>query len=98
MYPDVCGQAHQLRYNLYNKLNRKHMFKKFLLKKMMKSQLKDMPKDQADMLMGMVEKNPDLFMKIAKETQELIKEGKDQMVATMEVSKKYEKELQQMMR
>ncbi len=73
------------------------MLKKFLLKKMMKSQLKNMPKDQADMISTMVEQNPELFMKIAKETQALVKGGKDQMVATMEVSKKYEKELRQMM-
>ncbi len=64
----------------------------------MKAQLKDMPKDQAEMLEAMVEKNPDLFMKIAKETKELVKGGKDQMVATMEVSKKYRKELEQLMR
>lgn len=65
---------------------------------MMKSQLKNMPKDQAEMISTMVEQNPELFMKIAKETQALVKGGKDQMVATMEVSKKYEKELRQMMR
>jgi len=80
-------------YSIYNYF----MLKKFLLKKMMKSQLKNMPKDQADMISTMVEQNPELFMKIAKETQALVKGGKDQMVATMEVSKKYEKELRQMM-
>lgn len=56
-----------------------------------------MPKDQAEMLERMVEKNPDLFIKMAKETQELVKkQGKDQMSAMMEVSKKYEKELRQL--
>lgn len=73
------------------------MFKKFLIKKLMKSQLKNMPKDQADMLGAMMEKNPDLFMKMAKEAQELVKGGKDQMAAMMEVGKKYQKELQQLM-
>lgn len=73
------------------------MFKKFLMKKMMQSQLKNMPKDQAEMLTSMVEKNPELFMKIAKETQELVKGGRDQMSAMMEVGKKYQKELQQLM-
>tara|TARA_B100000745_G_scaffold299783_1_gene251512 strand:+ start:29838 stop:30062 length:225 start_codon:yes stop_codon:yes gene_type:complete len=74
------------------------MFKKFMLKKLMASQLKNMPKDQADMLAAMVEKDPELFMKIAKETQELVKGGKDQMNAMMEVSKKYRNELAQLMR
>jgi len=68
------------------------------MKKMMKAQLKDMPKDQAEMLESMVEKNPDLFIKIAQETKALVKGGKDQMVATMQVSKKYRKELEQLMR
>ncbi len=74
------------------------MFKKFMMKKLMASQLKDMPKDQADMIAAMVEKNPELFMKIAKETQDLVKGGKDQMNAMMEVSKKYRRELEQLMR
>ncbi|QSH39560.1 hypothetical protein JXR01_00930 [Candidatus Kaiserbacteria bacterium] len=73
------------------------MFKNFLVKKLMKSQLKNMPKDQADMIGAMIEKNPELFMKIAKEAQQLVKGGKDQMAAMMEVSKKYQKELQQLM-
>ncbi|MAJ97096.1 MAG: hypothetical protein CMI56_00590 [Parcubacteria group bacterium] len=73
------------------------MLKNFLVKKLMKSQLKNMPKDQADMIGAMIEKNPELFMKIAKEAQQLVKGGKDQMAAMMEVSKKYQKELQQLM-
>lgn len=69
------------------------MIKEFLLKKMMQKQLKDLPKDQQDKLMRLIENNPDLFMKIAKETQEKIKGGKDQMAASMEVMKKYQAEL-----
>jgi len=74
------------------------MFKKFIMKKLMKSQLKNMPKDQAEMIGAMIEKNPELFMKIAKETKELVKGGKNQAVAMMEVSKKYRKELEQLAR
>ncbi|MBL4644409.1 MAG: hypothetical protein JKX80_00915 [Candidatus Pacebacteria bacterium] len=65
---------------------------------MMKAQLKNLPKDQAEMIGAMIEKNPDLFMKIAKEAQQLVKGGKDQAVAMMEVSKKYRKELEQLAR
>ena len=67
--------------------------KEFFLKKMVQSQLKNMPKEQQEQVMTLIEKNPDLFMKIAKETQEKIKGGKDQMLAMMEVSKKYQSEL-----
>ena len=74
------------------------MFKNFLMKKLMKSQLKNLPKDQAEMIGAMIEKNPELFMKIAKETKDLVNGGRDQMSAMMEVSKKYQKELQQLMR
>ena len=74
------------------------MFKNFLMKKLMKSQLKNLPKDQAEMIGAMIDKNPELFMKIAKETKDLVKGGRDQMSAMMEVSKKYQKELQQLMR
>ena len=65
---------------------------------MMKSQLKNLPKDQAEMIAAMVEKDPELFMKIAKEAQDLVKGGRDQMSAMMEVSKKYRKELGQLAR
>ena len=70
------------------------MLKNFLVKKLMKAQLKNLPKDQADMIGAMVEKDPELFMKISKEAQQLVKGGKDQMTAMMEVSKKYRKELE----
>ena len=71
--------------------------KQAALKKLIQKQLKDMPKDQADMLQAMVEKDPELFMKMAQEAQALVKGGKDQMTAMMEVGKKYQKELQRLM-
>lgn len=66
-----------------------------LLRKMLKSQLKDVPQEQQEMLLRGFEKNPELFEKIAKETQAKMKEGKDQMSAAMEVMQKYQKELQE---
>jgi hypothetical protein len=69
----------------------------YFVKKMVQSQLKNLPKDQAEMVMHMVEKNPELFAKIAKETQELVKGGKDQTAAMMQVAQKYKGELQKMM-
>lgn len=68
--------------------------KDFLIKKAAERQLKDMPKEQQEMIMKLLENNPDLFMKMSKEVEHKIKkEGKDQMLAMMEVGKKYQKEL-----
>ncbi len=64
------------------------------MKKMLKSQLKGVPEEYQDKLIDAIEKNPDLFKKIADETQEKMKSGKDQMKAAMEVMEKYKSELQ----
>lgn len=69
------------------------MLKQFLMKKMLKSQLKNVPAAEQERLLSAFEKNPQLFEKIAKEVQEKVKQGKNQMSATMEVAKKYQKEL-----
>ncbi len=73
------------------------MFKNFLVKKMLKSQLKGVPEAEQEKLIAIIEKNPDLFMKIAQETQEAMKGGKDQMTAAMEVMKSHENELRSLM-
>jgi mRNA-degrading endonuclease RelE of RelBE toxin-antitoxin system len=70
--------------------------KNFLIKKAAERQLKNMPKEQQDMIMKLLENNPDLFVKMSKEIEHKVKkEGKDQMLAMMEVSKKYQKELRE---
>ena len=66
--------------------------KTFLMKKMMASQLKGVPQAEQDKLLSMIEKNPELFQKIALEVQEEVKKGKAQMTATMDVAKRYESE------
>ncbi|HNW71639.1 MAG TPA: hypothetical protein PKZ36_00505 [Candidatus Paceibacterota bacterium] len=70
------------------------MFKNFLLKKMLRKQ--GVPDAQIDMVINMVEKNPDLFKKIADEIQSKIKSGMDQQTASIEVMKKYEDELRKL--
>jgi len=67
------------------------------MKKMLARQLKDAPQDQQDKMFGMIEKNPDLFKKIAEEVQQKMKEGKDQMTATMEVMQKHQATLRNLM-
>ena len=71
--------------------------KDFLMRKMLATKLKGVPQAEQEKLLGMIEKNPDLFQKIASEVQEEMKRGKDQMNATMTVVKKYENELKGMM-
>ena len=71
--------------------------KTFLLKKMMANKMKDVPQTEQDKVFAMLEKNPDLFQKIGLEVQAEMKKGKDQMSATMEVVKKYESDLKNLM-
>lgn len=68
------------------------------MKTMLKSQMKNIPAEQQEMLFALVEKNPDFFQKIALEIQEKVKNGKDQHGAAMEVMMKYKDELQKLMK
>jgi hypothetical protein len=70
------------------------MFKNFLMKKMLKAQ--GVPEAQIDMVVNMMEKNPELFKTIAAEIQAKVKGGMDQMQASMEVMTKYEAELKKL--
>jgi len=63
------------------------------MKKMLATQLKGVPQAEQDKLFEMIDKNPQLFQKIATETQEEMKRGSSQMDAAMKVAKKYEIEL-----
>jgi hypothetical protein len=71
--------------------------KTYLMKKMLASKMKDVPKEQQDKIFTAIDKNPVLFQKIAAETQEKIKGGKDEMSAAMEVMQKYQSELKGLM-
>ncbi len=72
------------------------MLKKFLMKQAMKSQLKDVPQAEQDMLLDMVEKNPAFFENLAKEMQEGLKSGKDQQAVMMELMGKYRDDIGKM--
>jgi len=73
------------------------MLKNFLVRKMIESKMKDVPANQRDMIIGLVEKNPELFQKIAIEVQSEMASGKDQMAATMAVMQRHQTELQTLM-
>lgn len=69
----------------------------FLAKALLKSQLKKsgLPKEQQDLLLAGIQKNPKLFEEIAKEIKEEMKKGKGQAAASMEVMRKHQAELQE---
>lgn len=70
------------------------MLKNFLLKKMLRTQ--GVPESQIDMVINMMEKNPQLFKVIATEIQAKISSGIDKNRAALEVMKKYENELKKL--
>lgn len=70
------------------------MFKNFLLKKMLRTQ--GVPEAQIDMVLNMMEKDPELFKQIAEEIQAKIKSGVDQKTASMQVIQKYEAKLKKL--
>ena len=65
----------------------------FLLKQAMKWKMKDVPKEQQEQIMALVQKDPELFKKIGEEVDRRVKGGENQMKASMEVMKKYRTEL-----
>lgn len=73
----------------------KEKAKGYALKKMLDK--KGVPQDQQNMITEMMEKNPELFEKISKEIEQKKKEGKSETVASMEVMRKYQSELQKIM-
>ncbi|HYE23206.1 MAG TPA: hypothetical protein VEA92_01990 [Candidatus Paceibacterota bacterium] len=71
----------------------------FVLRQVMRAKMKDVPKEQQEQIMNLVQKNPELFKKIGEEIDRRVKKGgENQMKATMEVMKKYRAELQDLMR
>jgi hypothetical protein len=67
--------------------------KSYLMKKMLASKMKDVPPADQEKIFSAIDKNPQLFENIALEVQEKMKQGKDQMAASMEVMQKYQNEL-----
>lgn len=72
------------------------MFGNFMIKAMLKKQMKGMPEEQQEFFLNLIEKHPDFFMKIAQEAQEKIKGGMSQQDAMMAVMKIHEAELRTM--
>lgn len=73
-------------------------FKDFLTKQLLKRQLKDVPADQQEKIINMVQKNPEFFKQIGDKIQEEMKKGKGQMEATMAVMKEHREKLAELMK
>ncbi len=67
------------------------------MRKLLASKMQGVPQAEQEKVFSMLEKNPQLFEKIGLEVQEEMKKGTDQMTATMNVVKKYEKDLKGLM-
>jgi hypothetical protein len=73
------------------------MLKNFLMKQMLKRQMKGIPEAEQERIMTAIENNPDFFAGIAKEIEEKEKQGKDKMAATMEVMRTHQEKLRQIL-
>jgi len=70
----------------------------FVIKAAMKSQLKNVPKDQQEKIMELIDKNPEFFKQMAEKIKKKVDGGKPQMAAMMEVMQENKAELQKMMK
>lgn len=73
------------------------MFKEFLMKKLIASKLKNLPKAQQEMIMRLVTKNPKLFEEIAIKIKKKTDAGANEMMATQTVMKEYQGQIQKLM-
>ncbi len=70
---------------------------KFLTKKIMERKMKNLPPEQRDLVMTLIEEHPELMQKIQKEIKEKKKQGVDEQTASMQVMFKYKNDFQRIM-
>lgn len=73
------------------------MFKNFIMKQLLKKQMKDIPQEQQDKIFKMLDEHPDFFEKIALNVKQKMDSGKDQQSAMMEVMREHQDELKKIM-
>ena len=71
--------------------------KDFLIKKVVKSKLKNLPQDQQDMIIALVSENPEFFKKLQNQIEAKKKQGKDEQVAMMQVMRENQAEIQKLL-
>jgi hypothetical protein len=76
-----------------------HMFRDFLLKKMLERQLagSDLGEAEKEKLLTAISKDPELFATIAKEAEAAMKNGQSQMTAIMNAAKAHQDELKKLL-
>jgi deferrochelatase/peroxidase EfeB len=76
-----------------------YMFKKFVLKKLLGSKLKaaGVSDEQMDMILALVEKNPEFFQKIQKEVEAKKKQGISEQAAMMTIMREHQAEFQKIL-
>ncbi|MEK7063607.1 MAG: hypothetical protein AAB955_02880 [Patescibacteria group bacterium] len=73
------------------------MFGNFLMKTMIKQQIKNLPKDAQDAILKALDENPDFFKNLMAEIQAKVKAGQSQMAATQQVMMAHRAELQKIL-
>jgi 5'(3')-deoxyribonucleotidase len=73
------------------------MFGNFLMKQMLKQQIKNLPKAAQDAVLSAFEKNPDFFKNLVNEIAQKVKSGVPQATAVQQVMMSKRSELQKML-
>ena len=63
----------------------------------MQAKMKDLPPEQRELIMTLMEEHPELLQKIQKEVKEKKKQGVDENTASMQVMMKYKDDFQKIM-
>ena len=71
--------------------------KDFLMKKLVQSKMKHLPKEQQDMILALVSENPDFFKQLQAEIEGKKKQGQNEQMAMMQVMRTHQAEIQKMM-
>lgn len=71
--------------------------KDFLIKKLVQSKMKNVPKEQQDMIIALVSENPEFFKKIQSQVETKKKQGQNEQMAMMQVMRENQAEIQKLM-
>ena len=67
------------------------------MKKLVGAKLKHLPQDQQDMILALVSENPEFFKKIQAAVEAKKKQGQNEQLATMQVMREHQAEIQKLM-
>ncbi len=74
------------------------MFKNFIMKQLLKKQMKDVPAEQQEKIFKMIDENPKFFEDIAAQVKQKMDSGKDQQTAMMEVMQANQEQLKKIVK